>query len=201
MTSFAYAPAPAHTIWGAPSASDEVLPGIWKVSTSSHGGLVLSQERQQAMPEALRVEGGQYEEDIHWSMVALAFEAEFISSGRPGAASLMRLAHDTLRNWHPDRYAMFTERPVPRRESYVQRRREAYQAAVGQLVVISASGSWADWVPDGKVGVVGRTLTSVDHLGQPRFDGDPVRALVDEVRYDSGQLVNTFEAISAERLA
>ena len=84
------------------------------------------------------------------------------------------------------------------RDSYVKRQRAAYEAHIGELVVTSAFGSWADWVPDGKVGVVGRVLEKVDHLGRASYTGETVQALVDKDRYDSGRPVNSFATIGAE---
>jgi hypothetical protein len=46
-------PRPHWSNWDAIEETEEVLPGIWSVSTASHGGLILSGERQEAMPEAL----------------------------------------------------------------------------------------------------------------------------------------------------
>ena len=51
---------------------------------------------------------------------------------------------------------------------------------------------------DGKVGVVGRTLESVDYLGRPTYTGEGVQALVDQDRYDSSRTANSFTVIGAE---
>ena len=56
MPAFASTPAPVHTLWDTPDMATQRLPGIWWVKTPSHGGFVLSDERQAAMPEALRLE-------------------------------------------------------------------------------------------------------------------------------------------------
>lgn len=198
MTRFSAAPQPTSTLWGAPDHAEQTLPGIWEVGTPSHGGLILSAERQQAMADALRLDGTAYEEDVNWCLVVLAFAAEFENSRQPGAHARVKLAHDFARNWHPDRYEAFTGTPVEARDSHVRRRREAYQTCIGELVVVSAFGSWAYWVPDGKVGVVGRRLESVDYLGRPTYTGEGVQALVDQDRYDSSRTANSFTVIGAE---
>ena len=77
MPAFASSPAPAMTLWGAPDTTDERLPGLWHVTTPSHGGFVLSDERQAAMPDCLRRDDPFYEEDVDWSLVVLAFAHEF----------------------------------------------------------------------------------------------------------------------------
>ena len=83
MHAFASTPAPVHTLWDAPQTAEQRLPGIWSVSTASHGGFVLSDERQAAMPEALRLDSIYYEEDVDWSLIVLAFEAEFAALRDP----------------------------------------------------------------------------------------------------------------------
>jgi hypothetical protein len=50
MPAFASTAAPVHTLWDAPQTAEQRLPGISSVSTASHGGFVLSDERQAAMP-------------------------------------------------------------------------------------------------------------------------------------------------------
>ena len=77
MTRFQPSPRPETTPWDAPDRADQVLPGIWRVSTPSHGGYVLSDERQAAMPEALRRDDPYYEEDVDYALVLYAFGSEF----------------------------------------------------------------------------------------------------------------------------
>ena len=86
-------------------------------------------------------------------------------------------------------------------ESHVVRRRAAYAAIIGQYDSVSASGSWADWVPDGKVGCVFRRVVSVDALGFARHEGEPIYGLVDKARYDARVMPETFDTLSAVRVA
>lgn len=73
---------PQHSTWGAIQSADQLLPGIWSVTTASHGGFILSENRQTAMPDALRDQSNQYEEDCDWALVVLAYEDEFQSASR-----------------------------------------------------------------------------------------------------------------------
>ena len=73
MPDFASTPAPVHTLWDTPDMATQRLPGVWWVTTPSHGGFVLSDERQAAMPEALRLDSIYYEEDVNWSLVVIGF--------------------------------------------------------------------------------------------------------------------------------
>lgn len=197
---FATSPQPRGSLWGAIETAEQVLPGIWRVETSTHGGLILSDERHAAMPDALRHDIQQYEEDVLWALPVLAFETEFADAGAVGTSTMLQLAHDIARNWRPDAYAALTGTAVEPRDSYVMRRRAAYEAIIGSVVVTSASGSWADWVPDGKVGVVGRRVVSVDYLGWPTYDGPELRGLVAAERYDAAKNPNAFDALDVEPL-
>ena len=200
MPAFTSTPAPVMTIWGEPDTAEQRIPGVWHVSTPSHGGFVLSDERQAAMPESLRLDGSSYEEDVNWTLVMLAFADELRLAGSPLFQMELNLAHQIARNWLPERYAAFTGQVVEPRDSYVMRRRRAYEEQIGKVVVVSAFGDWADWVPKGKVGVIGKRLRAVDHLGFAVHEDVQQRALVDADRYNSGAIVNAFEDIGAELL-
>lgn len=196
---FATTPQPQSTPWGAPQRADALLPGIWSVSTASHGGLMLSDARQRAMPDALRGAQAAYEEDVDWAAVFVAFEDELRASAHPRVAIELALAHDTMRHWRPRDYAAFTGRAVATAESQVLRAIAGYTAVIGEYVATTAFGSWADWVPDGKVGVYGKRVIGVSHLGFAIYDEDDrVRALVDASRYAERRDINTLAALGAK---
>ena len=108
MTRFQPSPRPETTPWDAPDRADQVLPGIWRVSTPSHGGYVLSDERQAAMPEALRRDDPYYEEDVDYALVLYAFGSEFRRLPIPGIALQVENARRSVRCWHPDRWTALT---------------------------------------------------------------------------------------------
>lgn len=197
MKKFASMPRPQSSKWGAIEEAEEVLPGIWSVSTASHGGLILSDKRQETMPEALRIEGSAYEEDVDWSHVVLAFDAEFRAHSNYPKAYLA-LARDFVRCWHPDAFTAYTGEPVTEEESYIFKRRRAYQACVGELCVTAAWGSWAEWVPEGKTGVVGSVIRSVDHLGHATYEDARQYALVDTKAYEARSDPVSFASLHAE---
>ncbi|QOT74610.1 hypothetical protein H5V43_22030 (plasmid) [Sphingobium fuliginis] len=182
------------------TSADQILAGIWHVTTASHGGIILSPERQAAMPPVLRRDEPCYEEDVDWALVYLAFEAELRRVDRPAMGAVILLAHDTARAYHPQIYSLFTGTEVPPRESHILRSIAAYQAAIGEIVVVAAYGSHADWVPEGKTGVLGRRVLSVDHLGFATFENVDHRALVDAGRYDDRGIVSSFVSLGAEPL-
>ena len=43
-----------HTPWGPPQEIEELAEGVWRVSTASHGGLKLSDERWAEIPAEVR---------------------------------------------------------------------------------------------------------------------------------------------------
>lgn len=199
MAKFLPSPKPTETIWGEPIQADQVLPGIWLVTTPSHGGLVLSDQRQEEMPEALKLDERFYEEDCDWSLVYVAFETEFDASDKSCTPGFLQLAHDTAKCWHPDRMTKHTGEAVPENVSHVLKTRAAYQAAIGEYCTTSAWGDWADWVPEGKVGVVAKKLLSVSHLGWPQYEtGTEICALVDKVAYENRGEVTALSRIDHE---
>lgn len=191
---------PRGSMWGAPQNATQILPGVWEIQTSSHGAMLLSDQRQSAMPEALRLDGPSYEEDVDWALVVLAFEAEFRSLPTKAFDLLVDNARASVKAWHPDRYTAYTGEAVEAKDSHVLRRRQAVSAQIGNYVVVSASGDWADWVPEGKVGVVARRVVRVDAMGHAIYEGDPIHGLVDKANYHSSRPVNGFDEIGAVRI-
>lgn len=80
------------TIWGVPDTIREIAPGIDEVSTSSHGGFILSPERLAQMPENLRscsfTKDNHFEQDCSWCAVIIAWP-EFFSVDDYNKASAM----------------------------------------------------------------------------------------------------------------
>jgi hypothetical protein len=200
MPAFASSPAPEMTRWGKPVTTTQRLPGIWRVVTPSHGGFVLSETRQAAMPEALRLDEPEYEHDVDWSLVIVAFQTEFAAAGDPLFDIELSLATSTVKSWRPERWEAYAGEAVEPRQSHVRRERVAFEARIGKVVVTTAYGDWADWVPSGKVGVFGYTLASVDHLARPTYGDQMFKALVDKARYDERASVISFDELDAEIL-
>ncbi|KQN16520.1 DUF7007 domain-containing protein [Sphingomonas sp. Leaf30] len=198
MPAFTSTSAPVHTLWDTPDTAIQRLPGIWVVTTPSHGGFVLSDERQAAMPDALRHDGIYYEEDVNWSLVVIGFETEFAALKDPLFDIECNLAHQTARHWRPMQYGAFTGDVISPSDSYVLKKVALYEAAIGKIGVRSASGDWADWVPKGKIGVTGQRITGCDHLGFAQYEGPYFKGLCDAARYDSSRPINTFAALDVE---
>jgi hypothetical protein len=77
------------TPWGDADTKEIIAPGIIYYTTPSHGGFHLSEERQIAMPEALRLPTPWYGEDIDWARVVCAFPDAFPENERESALKLL----------------------------------------------------------------------------------------------------------------
>ena len=77
-------PAPLTTPWGHRDMNCEAIaPGIWSVSTDSHGGIVISEERRAALPvwaAGFKPFSGldtAFEEDLDWAVPCAVWPQEF----------------------------------------------------------------------------------------------------------------------------
>ena len=89
--------APTGSPWGRIQTCEQIHPGIWHVTTASHGGLYLSDDRVEQMKLLLGDdyntfcgEPQWFEEDCDWALVAIAFRNEFDSKRVQGAINLSR---------------------------------------------------------------------------------------------------------------
>jgi hypothetical protein len=135
------------TPWGPAQGIKIIDFGITNVSTAGHGGIKLSFERNEKMPEYMRNSSGWYEEDAEWAKVAVVFPQSFDSK-------TVDAAIDTFRNWHPDAWERFFEQQLQPGQSYIRDQETFTRDTANALVVTTAFGSWAKWVPETFVGCV-----------------------------------------------
>jgi hypothetical protein len=112
-----------HTPWGAAQTVDPMLDGMWFVSTASHGGIKLSEERNAQVPDAMRRKGGWYEEDCEWAIPFVVFEAELLlQPDHPNAISTIEKGRhkDSLKAWNPSEYEAFYGVTLAPGESFVK---------------------------------------------------------------------------------
>lgn len=67
--------------WGPIEKQEVLAPGVRSITTASHGGLLLSDERQQRMPSHLRQENSGYECHGEYHLVAIGFPEEAQAMG------------------------------------------------------------------------------------------------------------------------
>jgi hypothetical protein len=159
MTAYERCPCPKTSPWGAIQDKRELAPGIWTVSTAGHGGIKLSRERNAAMPNYMRNEGGWYEEDCEWAKAAvvhpIGFQRVVKIEGKPDRTEF-EYAMEVFRNWHPDQYERFSGIPLEKGQSLIRDEQIFKLENENNFVVTAAWGEWAHWVPKGKVGVVAK---------------------------------------------
>lgn len=146
MTEFRTSPEPKSSPYGAIQTAKQIAPGLWSVSTASHGGIQVYPQRQGAMPEHLRLSRTWFEEDCEWALVALAFPNDF-SPAQVADAIL------TVCNAYPEAYEAHVGVALVAGQSRARDQAMFKAAHVGDYVVRSAFGDWAPWVPQGSVGV------------------------------------------------
>jgi hypothetical protein len=139
---------PRETPWGRADHIEKLAEGIWVVGTPSHGGIKLSRARNAKVPAPFRCAGGWYEEDCDWAIAALAHPEAFERD--------QDSARQTAINWRPEAYTALTGNPVATEDSFMLRERAFKAATRESFVVAGAYGDWADWVPEGFVGVLAR---------------------------------------------
>ena len=135
-----------HTPWGESQSVKHIADGIVSVSTASHGGYILSDERNRQMPDCLRIDEGWYEEDCDWALVAVAFPQFFEKKD-------VECATSTLRNLLPDQYEKHTGKVLVSGESREKDRRAWQEAHRNDYVVGAAWGDWHHAVPKEHVAV------------------------------------------------
>lgn len=147
---------PKHTPWGHADHITILADGIASVSTSSHGGIWLSEERWAQLtakfPMVQSWAGeGWLEEDCDWCVAALAFPEFFSENDRA-------VAEQTAKGWKPELWEHWSGRKLAPGESHVKDERAFFAAHQGRLLVRAAWGDWKAGVPKGFVGVVARAI-------------------------------------------
>ncbi len=74
----------SETPWGQAQSAEDIVPGITKYTTASHGGYFLNKEANAKVPPELRwstfkMQGlkGWYEQDCDWAIVVYTFQQHF----------------------------------------------------------------------------------------------------------------------------
>jgi hypothetical protein len=117
---------PRETPWGRADHITQIIPGIWHVSTPSHGGIWLSPERQAAVPDYMRSADAWYEEDCDWAVPFVVFERDIRSHCTDEYTQYTQKVFatgqhlDTLRNWRPDDYERFFAVHLGPGQSYIR---------------------------------------------------------------------------------
>lgn len=120
-----------NTPWGGSQGATVYADGIVSHTTASHGGFHLSAERNAEVHPLLRSEGGWYEEDCAWAIVAITFPALFTAFER-------RCAEKSLKDWWPDAWEAITGTVLGPGESHRKDRHAFEVEHADDWVVIAA---------------------------------------------------------------
>lgn len=93
---------PKDTPWGRAQHIEELVPGqVWSVSTAGHGGLYVTGDALQRIPQSFRLatftrSPQWYEEDCDWAIVARFIPEAFPDVARAKAESYLSQYHHHL---------------------------------------------------------------------------------------------------------
>lgn len=121
----------ASTPWGGSQFATIYADGVIKHSTAGHGGFHLSSDRNRQVDSSVRTEGGWYEEDAEWALVAATFPKLFTAYER-------RCADETIRHSWPALWEKIHGRLLGPGESVSKDRTEFERLHAEDWVVISA---------------------------------------------------------------
>jgi len=131
------------TPWGIAQRSVQIAPGIMDYSTTRHGGIHLSHERNQAVPDYMRNPEGWYEEDCAWSIPALVFKEDFANyfdkADWTTAEDMRQTTLTTFRNWYPEQYIRYTGKALNPGESRIYDQQQFDKDHFKDWVAISAT--------------------------------------------------------------
>ncbi len=121
----------ASTPWGSSQGATIYADGIVFHDTAGHGGFHLSAERNEKIHQTLRADGGWYEEDECWAIVAIHFPHLFTSFER-------RCAERTLKDSWPDAFERIFGRILGPGESRERDRIAFEKQHAGDWIVVAA---------------------------------------------------------------
>lgn len=188
--------------WGGVDYAYLYPEGIRCVGTPGHGGWWVPCKLNRRIPGPLRNDtrannapdttaGGWYEEDCEWAVPVYCLPDLFHPDD-------VTEARRVLRSWFPDEFtAAFPDDPVAVKESHILQERAALEAIPEDgWVTTAAFGSWADWVPDGMVGVCANRRFELRRSG-----AEQAWFLVPKAEYDQRQWYFYVDTERHERLA
>jgi hypothetical protein len=119
------------TPWGPSQGATVYADGIVSHTTAGHGGFKLSVARNAAVHAMLRADGGWYEEDAAWAIVALTFSDLFTIYEQ-------KCADKTVRDSWPEAWEAIHGRSLLPGESHEKDRQAFARVHAGDWIAISA---------------------------------------------------------------
>lgn len=163
------------TPWGMSDYEEPIAPGVIFYGTPGHGGFHLDAKTNKRIPHIFRTEGGWYEEDCEWAIVAY-FMPELFPAEQSAASESM------IKNYYPDQWEAHTGKLLRPGESRQRDKQSFIIEHANDWVVVSAVGDWAKGVPENYVKVTA-TLGGRDE--KYRMHGEDKHFLVPVWEYDA----------------
>lgn len=161
--------------WGTVNLVTRIAPGLIIVDCASHGGLGLTEDRNQDIPASIRAEDGWYEEDLAIAIPMLAFRDE-IKAWRDArhndGALYLRGCENALLNGYPEAWEILTGGKATPDNSEAVRRQQFEQEHATDWTIrtafgFSESASDRQGVPRGMTGVIAYQTGRVSPEGHP----------------------------------
>lgn len=121
----------ANTPWGPSQGATIYAEGVTAHSTAGHGGFHLVAERNRKVHPMLRAQGGWYEEDECWAIVAFTFPDLFTGFER-------RCAERTIKDSFPDAWEAITGNVLEAGESRKKDERAFFETHAHAWIVVAA---------------------------------------------------------------
>lgn len=121
----------ANTPWGPSQGATVYADGVVFHSTAGHGGFLLSFDRNNKVHPLLRVNGGAYEEDEAWAIIAFTFPDLFTGFER-------RCAELTIKDSFPDAWEAITGNVLEAGESRKKDERAFFETHAHAWIVVAA---------------------------------------------------------------
>jgi hypothetical protein len=128
------------TPWGKAQSAQEVITGMYFVTTAGHGGMKLSIKLNKLIPDYMRNQGGWYEEDIDWCIPYVILATHDLLTN-PKFGEDVDKAVALLRNWKPMMYERFFDVVLKPGESMKKDEMTWQSYNADKLQVLAAWGS------------------------------------------------------------
>lgn len=192
------------TKWGKVQHAEQLAEGVVVVSTSGHGGIVLSDAMNAHVPARMRCEDGCYEEDADWSIAWIALRragvlTDSVKSGGATASKVDETAEKYLLRWHPDfAEELLGKAPDPENPILLERKDYAEAREKSFFIAVSATASSAgNSVPKGMVGAI---IAPPDALRDAPDRARDISVLIDAEIYEDSLLKSGMRIFCEEEI-
>ena len=139
---------PKTSPWGTVQQYTELIPGVWSVSTPSHGGIKVTPQFNAKIPDYAKTSiygaphSGWYEEDVDWCIPYCFLEQDLNATRNIEVLAVLRERHyiRALKEYHPDIYEQWTGTVLAPGESRVKDEKTWQATHIHDLQAVGAEG-------------------------------------------------------------